>query len=65
MTPDSTLKFKSYSYTKWVAAFFSVAIALSLFVWSLRNYQQPPTIYGSRAIFSFFVLSVALALLGR
>jgi hypothetical protein len=65
MTPDSILKFKSYSYTKWVVALFSLAVALSLLAWSLLNYQPPPTIYGSRAIFSIIVLSLTLALLGR
>lgn len=67
MTPDSALKFKTYHFTKLVVALFSLSVSLSLFVWSLYNYQPPPppTIYGSRAIYSIIVLSITLALLGR
>jgi signal transduction histidine kinase len=65
MTPDSTLKFKTCSYTKLVVAFFSLVVALSLLAWSLHSYQSPPTIYGPRAIYSVIVLSLTLALLGR
>ncbi|HEY6542676.1 MAG TPA: hypothetical protein VIZ18_17155, partial [Ktedonobacteraceae bacterium] len=65
MTPDSTLKFKTRSSTELLVTFFSLAVALALLAWSLYNYQQPPTIYGARAIYSIIVLSITLALLGR
>lgn len=65
MTADSALKFKTYQYTKPVVVFFSLAVAIGLLVWSLRNYQYPPTFYGPRAIFSIIVLCLTLALLGR
>lgn len=65
MTPDSSLKFKTYQFTKPLAFFFSLAIALSLLVWSLQNYHWPHNFYGPRAIFSLIVLAIALALLGR
>src|ERR1700730_18860615 len=67
MTPDSTLKFKTYSFTKLLVAFFSLAVALVLLAWSLYNYQPPPPpiVYGSRAIYTIIILSITLALLGR
>lgn len=65
MTPDAVLKLKTYPRTKLIVAFFSLVVALALLVWSIRNYQPPPTIYGRRAIFSIIVLSIILSLLGR
>jgi signal transduction histidine kinase len=65
MTPDSALKFKTYQFTKPLLFFFSLAVALSLLVWSLHNYRWPPILYGPRAVYSMMVLSIALALLGR
>src|SRR5712692_4706959 len=65
MTTDSAFKFKAYQYTKSAVVFLSLTVALCLLAWSLHNYQAPPTIYGSRAIYSIIVLSLTLALLGR
>ena len=65
MIPDSTLQFKPRSSTEPLVTFLSLAVALALLVWSLYNYQPPPTIYGARAIYSIVVLSITLALLGR
>src|SRR5579863_3465166 len=65
MTPDSALNHRTYHYVKLVVTFFSLAVALGLFAWSLNHYQPPPTIYGPRAVYSMMVLSVTLALLGR
>jgi signal transduction histidine kinase len=65
MTPDSALKFKTYQFTKPLLFFFSLAVTLSLLVWSLHNYRWPRIFYGPRAVYSIMVLSIALALLGR
>src|SRR5579859_1098567 len=67
MIPESTLTFKTRSSTELLVTFVSLAVVLALIVWSLYNYQPPPppTIYGSRAIYSIIVLSITLALLGR
>ena len=65
MTPDAALKFKTYHFTKPLLLFFSLAVALSLLVWSLYNYRWPDIFYGPRAVYSMMVLSIALALLGR
>src|ERR1700730_19170795 len=65
MTPDSALKFKTYQFTKPLVFFCSLAVAISLLVWSLHNYQWPRIFYGPLAVYSMMVLSIALALLGR
>ena len=65
MTPDLALKFKTYHFTKPLLFFFSLAVILSLLVWSLHNYRSPRIYYGPRAVYSMMVLSIALALLGR
>ena len=65
MTPDSALKFKTLHFTKPLLLFSSLAVALSLLVWSLHNYRWPRIFYGPRAIYSMMALSIALALLGR
>ena len=65
MIPDSALKFKTYQFTRPLLFFFSLAVTLSLLVWSFQNYHWPRIFYGPRAVYSMVILSVALALLGR
>lgn len=40
-------------------------VSLGLLIWSLLAYQPLPIIYGTRAIYSIMLLSIAIAMLGR
>jgi hypothetical protein len=65
MTPNDALKFRTFSQVKVVVIVFSLEVVLGLLIWSLYNYQPAPNFYGPRVIYSMFILSVMLALVGR
>ncbi len=52
-------------FFKWLLLLVTLASMLFLGGWSALHYQTADTLYGPRAIYSFILLSLFLALLGR
>jgi signal transduction histidine kinase len=60
-----SLKLKVFPHMRYIVPLLSLCVILGLLTWALSHYQPNPNFYGSRAIYSMLILSIALALLGR
>ena len=57
--------FYTHPRFKFMVAIVSLAITVTMSIWSCLTYHSVPNFYGPRAIYSLLLLSIILAVLGR